>query len=109
MIRRPPRSTLSSSSAASDVYKRQGIGTTELLHIFITNRIGDACAGATGRPVSGYEAKIVDAYMNEVAPGTVGRLAVRGPTGCRYLADARQKSYVCDGWNLTGDAFLRDT
>ena len=86
-----------------------GIGTTELLHIFITNRIGDACAGATGRPVSGYEAKIVDAYMNEVAPGTVGRLAVRGPTGCRYLADARQKSYVCDGWNLTGDAFLRDT
>ena len=85
-----------------------GIGTTELLHIFITNRIGDACAGATGRPVSGYEAKIVDAHMNEVAPGTVGRLAVRGPTGCRYLADARQKSYVRDGWNLTGDAFLRD-
>src|SRR5450755_3380718 len=85
-----------------------GIGTTELLHIFITNRIGDACAGATGRPVSGYEAKIVDAHMNEVTPGTVGRLAVRGPTGCRYLADARQKSYVCDGWNLTGDAFLRD-
>src|SRR5450631_2055146 len=85
-----------------------GIGTTELLHIFITNRIGDACAGATGRPVSGYEAKIVDAYMNEVAPGTVGRLAVRGPTGCRYLADARQKSYVRNGWNLTGDAFLRD-
>jgi 2-aminobenzoate-CoA ligase len=85
-----------------------GIGTTELLHIFITNRIGDACAGATGRPVSGYEAKIVDADMNEVAPGTVGRLAVRGPTGCRYLADARQRSYVRDGWNLTGDAFLRD-
>jgi 2-aminobenzoate-CoA ligase len=85
-----------------------GIGTTEMLHIFITNRIGDACAGATGRPVSGYEAKIVDEHMNEVAPGTVGRLAVRGPTGCRYLADARQKSYVHDGWNLTGDAFLRD-
>ncbi len=85
-----------------------GIGTTEMLHIFITNRIGDACAGATGRPVRGYEAKIVDEHMNEVAPGTVGRLAVRGPTGCRYLADARQKSYVCDGWNLTGDAFLRD-
>ena len=86
-----------------------GIGTTEMLHIFITNRIGDACAGATGRPVSGYEAKIVDEQMNEVAWGTVGRLAVRGPTGCRYLADARQKSYVRDGWNLTGDAFLRDT
>jgi 2-aminobenzoate-CoA ligase len=86
-----------------------GIGTTELLHIFITNRIGDACAGTTGRPVNGYEAKIVDEQMNEVAPGTVGRLAVRGPTGCRYLADTRQKSYVRDGWNLTGDAFLRDT
>ena len=85
-----------------------GIGTTELLHIFITNRIDDAGAGATGRPVRGYEAKIVDGYMNEVAPGTVGRLAVRGPTGCRYLADARQKSYVHDGWNLTGDAFLLD-
>jgi 2-aminobenzoate-CoA ligase len=85
-----------------------GIGTTEMLHIFITNRIGDACAGATGRPVSGYEAKIVDERMYDVAPGTIGRLAVRGPTGCRYLADARQKSYVRDGWNLTGDAFLRD-
>jgi len=85
-----------------------GIGTTEMLHIFITNRIGDAYAGATGRPVSGYEAKIIDERMNEVAPGTIGRLAVRGPTGCRYLADARQKSYVRDGWNLTGDAFLRD-
>lgn len=85
-----------------------GIGTTEMLHIFITNRIGDAYAGATGKPVSGYEAKIIDERMNEVAPGTIGRLAVRGPTGCRYLADARQKSYVRDGWNLTGDAFLRD-
>jgi len=85
-----------------------GIGTTELLHIFISNRIGDACAGATGRPVSGYQAKIVNEQMNDVAPGTVGRLAVRGPTGCRYLADARQKSYVHDGWNLTGDAFMCD-
>ena len=64
-----------------------GIGTTELLHIFITNRIGDAVAGTTGRPVTGYEAKIVDDEMNDVPPGTVGKLAVRGPTGCRYLAD----------------------
>jgi 2-aminobenzoate-CoA ligase len=85
-----------------------GIGTTELLHIFITNRIGDAHAGATGRPVTGYEAKIVDDDMNDVPPGTVGRLAVRGPTGCRYLADERQKGYVRDGWNLTGDAFSCD-
>jgi 2-aminobenzoate-CoA ligase len=85
-----------------------GIGSTELLHIFITNRTGDAVAGTTGRPVSGYEAKIVDDDMNELPPGTVGRLAVRGPTGCRYLADSRQSNYVRNGWNLTGDAFIRD-
>jgi 2-aminobenzoate-CoA ligase len=85
-----------------------GIGSTEMLHIFITNRIADALPGATGRPVGGYEARIVDANMNDVPTGTVGRLAVRGPTGCRYLADQRQKNYVSDGWNLTGDAFVRD-
>jgi 2-aminobenzoate-CoA ligase len=85
-----------------------GIGSTELLHIFITNRVGDAVAGKTGRPVSGYEAKIVDDDMTELPPGAVGRLAVRGPTGCRYLADARQSNYVRDGWNLTGDTFIRD-
>ena len=85
-----------------------GIGTTELLHIFISNRVDDARPGVTGRPVAGYEAKIVDAEMMRVKPGSVGRLAVRGPTGCRYLADTRQKSYVCDGWNLTGDAYFQD-
>jgi 2-aminobenzoate-CoA ligase len=85
-----------------------GIGSTELLHIFITNRVGDAVAGTTGRPVSGYEAKIVDADMNELPAGTVGKLAIRGPTGCRYLADSRQSNYARDGWNLTGDAFVRD-
>jgi 2-aminobenzoate-CoA ligase len=85
-----------------------GIGSTELLHIFITNRVGEAVAGTTGRPVSGYEAMIVDDDMQELPPGSVGRLAVRGPTGCRYLADARQSNYVRDGWNLTGDAFVRD-
>ncbi len=85
-----------------------GIGSTELLHIFITNRIGDAVAGTTGRPVSGYEARIVDDDMNELPPGAVGKLAVRGPTGCRYLADSRQTNYVRDGWNLTGDSFVRD-
>jgi 2-aminobenzoate-CoA ligase len=85
-----------------------GIGSTEMLHIFITNRVGDAAPGITGNPVSGYEAKIVDSDMNELPPGTVGKLAVRGPTGCRYLADARQSNYVRDGWNLTGDAFVRD-
>jgi 2-aminobenzoate-CoA ligase len=85
-----------------------GIGATELLHIFITNRLGDAAPGATGRCVAGYEARIVDDDMNEVADGEIGHLAVRGPTGCRYLADDRQAKYVRDGWNLTGDDFTRD-
>jgi 2-aminobenzoate-CoA ligase len=85
-----------------------GIGSTEMLHIFVTNRIGDAVAGTTGKPVTGYEAKVVDDDMNELPPGRVGKLAVRGPTGCRYLADIRQTKYVRDGWNLTGDAFMRD-
>lgn len=82
-----------------------GIGATEMLHIFISNRIDDAQPGATGRPVSGYEARVVDEHMQTVATGEVGRLAVRGPTGCRYLADERQQQYVRDGWNLTSDAF----
>jgi 2-aminobenzoate-CoA ligase len=86
-----------------------GIGSTELLHIFITNRLGDAAPGATGRPVTGYAARIVDDAMADVADGTIGHLAVRGPTGCRYLADARQAQYVRDGWNLTGDDFVRDS
>ncbi len=85
-----------------------GIGSTELLHIFISNRVGDSLAGSTGFPVTGYEAKIVDDDMNEVPDGTVGKLAVRGPTGCRYLADNRQTNYVREGWNLTGDAFVRN-
>ena len=85
-----------------------GIGTTELLHIFISNRVGDAHPGSTGRPVAGYEARVVDEQMREVPRGVVGRLAVRGPTGCRYLADERQSHYVRDGWNLTGDAFSQD-
>ena len=85
-----------------------GIGTTELLHIFISNRLGDAAPGVTGRPVTGYEARIVDDEMNDVPDGTPGHLAVRGPTGCRYLADDRQTTYVRNGWNVTGDDFVRD-
>lgn len=85
-----------------------GIGATELLHIFITNRYGDSRPACTGRPVAGYEARIVDDDMNEVPRNTTGLLAVRGPTGCRYLADDRQNAYVRDGWNLTGDAFWQD-
>jgi 2-aminobenzoate-CoA ligase len=85
-----------------------GIGSTEMLHIFISNRTGSAAAGTTGTPVAGYEAKIVDENMNELPVGAIGKLAVRGPTGCRYLADVRQTNYVRDGWNLTGDSFTRD-
>lgn len=85
-----------------------GIGATEMLHIFITNRFGDSRPACTGRPVTGYQAKIVDAEGNEVPRGTVGKLAVRGPTGCRYLDDSRQRDYVQHGWNLTGDAFVQD-
>lgn len=85
-----------------------GIGSTEMLHIFISNRIGDAAPGSTGRPVAGYEAKIVGDDMTELPRNSVGRLAVRGATGCRYLADRRQTDYVRDGWNLTGDTFTQD-
>ncbi len=85
-----------------------GIGATEMLHIFISNRLGHSAAGATGTPVTGYEARIVDEDMNEVRHGEPGKLAVRGPTGCRYLNDDRQKGYVRDGWNLTGDTFMED-
>lgn len=85
-----------------------GIGSTELLHIFISNRFGAAAPAQTGTPVSGYEAIVVDETMSEVARGTIGKLAVKGPTGCRYLNDDRQAAYVRDGWNLTGDSFMQD-
>ncbi len=80
-----------------------------MLHIFITNRFGDHKPGCTGRPVTGYEARIIGEDGREMPRGDdVGRLAVRGPTGCRYLADARQTNYVKDGWNLTGDSSGQD-
>ena len=85
-----------------------GIGATEMLHIFVTNRFEDARSACTGRPVTGYEARVVDDNMRDVPDGETGRLAVRGPTGCRYLNDARQSNYVRDGWNITGDSFVRD-
>ena len=85
-----------------------GIGSTEMLHIFISNRLGDAAPASTGKPVGSYEAKIVGDDMTEKPHGEVGKLAVRGPTGCRYLADKRQDAYVRNGWNLTGDAFAQD-
>ncbi len=86
-----------------------GIGSTEMLHIFISADEAHARAGATGVPVPGYRAAILDDDGRELPDGQVGRLAVKGPTGCKYLADERQKQYVQHGWNVTGDAYLRDT
>ena len=85
-----------------------GIGSTEMLHIFITNRFSDHKPACTGKPVTGYEARIIGEDGQELPRGEVGKLAVRGPTGCRYLNDPRQADYVQDGWNITGDAFSMD-
>lgn len=87
-----------------------GIGATEMLHIFISfiSAADDIRPGATGRPVPGFRAKIVAKDGSDAPIGALGRLAVRGPTGCRYLADDRQPNYVIDGWNLTGDTYRMD-
>jgi 2-aminobenzoate-CoA ligase len=85
-----------------------GIGATEMLHIFISADEAHARPGATGKPVPGYIACVLDDAGNPVRQGDVGRLAVKGPTGCRYLADDRQQIYVKNGWNYTGDAYLID-
>jgi len=85
-----------------------GIGSTEMLHIFISNRFDDHRPACTGKPVEGYSACILDEQGSEAPRGQIGRLAVRGPTGCRYLADKRQSNYVLNGWNLTGDSFWQD-
>ncbi|MEW2576059.1 AMP-binding protein [Streptomyces syringium] len=85
-----------------------GIGATEMLHIFISAADEAARPGATGLPVPGYEARVVGADGRPLPDGEAGLLAVRGPTGCRYLTDERQRDYVRDGWNLTGDTYIRD-
>ncbi|UWS06813.1 AMP-binding protein [Phaeobacter inhibens] len=85
-----------------------GIGATEMLHIFISNRFDDHRPACTGKPVKGYRVRVLGSDGNEAPRGEVGRLAVKGPTGCRYLADARQGEYVKDGWNITGDSFVMD-
>lgn len=85
-----------------------GIGATELLHVFISAADQDVRPGSTGRPVPGYRAAILDEHGNPVPDGRPGLLAVKGPTGCRYLDDERQRDYVRNGWNLTGDTYLRD-
>ncbi|MEO7216710.1 MAG: AMP-binding protein [Gemmatimonadaceae bacterium] len=104
-----PAATLEAWRTATGVTIIDGIGATEMLHIFISAAGDEVRPGATGRPIPGYQARIVDGDGRPVPVGVVGLLEVRGPTGCRYLADAeRQLKYVRDGWNLTGDAYRMD-
>ncbi|MGO4763728.1 AMP-binding protein [Cupriavidus sp. 2KB_3] len=103
-----PDATRQAWKAATGIEMTDGLGGTEMMHIFISSAGADVRPGAVGRVVPGYEARIVDEAMQPVPPGTVGKLAVRGPTGCRYLDDPRQTHYVRDGWNLPGDTFMAD-
>jgi 2-aminobenzoate-CoA ligase len=103
-----PSATFEAWLAATGIRIIDGLGSTEMLHVFIGCREEDMRAGATGRPVAGYEARVVDQAGRDVPPGTTGRLAVRGPTGCRYLGDKRQAEYVQQGWNITGDTYIKD-
>ena len=93
---------------ATGIDMMDGIGATEMFHIFISSVPGRIKPGALGTVVPGYTARVVDEDGHELPRGTVGRLAVIGPTGCRYLADDRQKNYVKGGWNFPGDAFMQD-
>src|SRR4051812_18387259 len=103
-----PKPTYDAWLNATGIRLMDGIGATEMLHIFISAVEDEIRPGSTGRPVPGYEARIIDDQGHEVPPGTMGRLAVRGPTGCRYLADERQRKYVQNGWNVTGDTYVMD-
>ncbi|MES2901062.1 MAG: AMP-binding protein [Pseudomonadota bacterium] len=103
-----PLATREAWQAATGLRMIDGIGATEMLHIFISAADAEIRPGATGKPIAGYQACILDGDGKAVGPGVIGRLAVKGPTGCRYLADPRQLDYVIDGWNLTGDAYEMD-
>ncbi|HXP30705.1 MAG TPA: AMP-binding protein [Stellaceae bacterium] len=104
-----PAATFEAWRQATGIKIIDGLGSTELLHIFVSSSGEEARPGATGKPIRGYQAMIVDDDMRPLPAGQVGRLAVRGPTGCRYLANAeQQRKYVRDGWNLTGDAYRMD-
>ena len=103
-----PAATRQQWREATGIEMIDGIGATEMLHIFISATEDESRPGATGKPIPGYRARVVDAEGRDVPRGEIGRLAVQGPTGCRYLADARQRDYVRDGWNYTGDAYLID-
>jgi 2-aminobenzoate-CoA ligase len=93
---------------ATGIEMLDGIGATEMFHIFISSAGAEVRRGAIGKVVPGYQAKVVDDAGQEVPRGTVGKLAVIGPTGCKYLGDERQRNYVKDGWNYPGDAFMQD-
>ncbi|SCY94469.1 benzoate-CoA ligase family protein [Microvirga guangxiensis] len=103
-----PKDTFEAWRNATGIELMDGIGATEMLHIFIAAAEEEIRPGSTGKPVPGYEAKVIDDEGRSLPPGSIGRLAVRGPTGCRYLADDRQRKYVQDGWNITGDTYLMD-
>jgi len=103
-----PAATWQAFFDATGIRLIDGIGSTEMLHIFISAADDDIRPGSTGRAVPGYVAGVLDPEGNPQPPGTPGRLAVKGPTGCRYLADDRQRAYVQQGWNITGDTFIQD-
>ncbi len=103
-----PDATRQLFKQATGIELIDGIGATEMIHIFISHRADNARRGATGYAIPGYQATVLDDQGKPCPPGVVGRLAVKGPTGCRYLADERQKNYVSNGWNVTGDAYSRD-
>jgi 2-aminobenzoate-CoA ligase len=103
-----PAATFEAWAAATGIRIIDGLGSTEMLHIFIGSREEDMRPGATGKPVPGYEARVIDEAGRETPTGAPGRLAVRGPTGCRYLGDKRQSEYVQNGWNVTGDTYIKD-
>ena len=104
-----PKATFEKWREATGLEIIDGIGSTEMLHIFISSSGADIRPGATGKVVPGYEARVVDDAGNEVPPGTIGHLAVRGPTGCRYLDNLeRQRVYVQNGWNHPGDSYVMD-
>jgi 2-aminobenzoate-CoA ligase len=103
-----PKSTWELWQAATGIRLIDGLGSTEMMHIFIAAQGEDIRPGSTGRPLPGYEAVVLDEEHRPLPRGSSGRLAVRGPTGCRYLEDERQKTYVVEGWNLTGDRYHID-
>jgi 2-aminobenzoate-CoA ligase len=103
-----PVATRTAFESATGLTMIDGIGSTEMLHIFIAAAGDEVRPGATGKAIPGYQACVLDQNGQRCPPGVVGRLAVKGPTGCRYLNDTRQQTYVQNGWNLTGDAYATD-